>query len=259
MATRLNKNHAGKVLYLYGITKAPARNAPEVAGIDGSAAVERIPCAGLVCWISRVSNSEFADNLSTNMENLEWLAAVSVRHQRVVSAIAQRHDILPTRFGTVFLSEDSLAEDVRARKRGLERDLKRVTGSDEWGIKVFRLHSRTEAAIEASSGKAYLQKKAALLRSRESKSQNGEIGDLAEALKSISGEMAYGGAVSEGQRGLQWQASVLLRRSNRKRLEAVIRKFAQQWQGIRRIECSGPWPPYSFVSRTEKNSTRATQ
>jgi hypothetical protein len=28
----------------------------------------------------------------------------------------------------------------------------------------------------------------------------------------------------------------------------VLRKYAQQWGEERSIECTGPWPPYSFVS-----------
>jgi hypothetical protein len=31
----------------------------------------------------------------------------------------------------------------------------------------------------------------------------------------------------------------------------VLEKFANQWTRERRIECTGPWPPYSFVSRPD--------
>src|SRR5438309_6269789 len=78
-----------KVLYLYGITKS-SEPVPQVLGVDDVAKIEPIPCAGLVCWISRVPHSDFAENLAKNIENLDWLAAMSVRHQRAVSAISDR-------------------------------------------------------------------------------------------------------------------------------------------------------------------------
>ena len=31
------------------------------------------------------------------------------------------------------------------------------------------------------------------------------------------------------------------------KLEAALKKYAGSWKDERRIDCSGPWPPYSFV------------
>src|SRR5207253_1763735 len=71
------------------------------------------------------------------LEDLDWLAVVSVRHQRAVAAIAESRDTLPARLGTVFLSEASLEADIRKRKAALDADLRRIAGTHEWGIKVF--------------------------------------------------------------------------------------------------------------------------
>jgi len=130
---------AGQVLYLYGVSQRPKDAVPEVAaeGIDGAAAVEAVAYQGYLCWVSRVSRAEFADRLREQMENLEWLASAGLRHQRAVSAIAERFTILPARFGTVFLSEGSLAQHLRDHKKNMPRVFKRLAGADEWGIKVF--------------------------------------------------------------------------------------------------------------------------
>src|SRR5438105_11931966 len=137
MATRVTRKNSDTVLYIYGISKAPAIYIPGLVGVDASAPVQSVSLSGLVAWVSPVAKSDFADSLARNMENLDWLAAVSVRHQRVVSAIAQQQPILPARFGTVFLYEDSLKSHLQERKRTLESDLKRIDGADEWGVKVF--------------------------------------------------------------------------------------------------------------------------
>lgn len=241
-----------KVVYLYGITEKEIALA-KVAGVDGSSPVETIECAGQVCWISRVSRKEFADNLSANMENLDWLAEVSVQHQRVVSAIAQETEILPARFGTVFLSEASLQADVRKKKRILKRDFEKVRGSDEFGVKVFGVSPKAEPPeVVSGSGKDYLKAKAALLRrAPKNKISDSVFQEFLSELQRVAVATAEVGKISAGQRGLQWQTSILLRRADRKKFNAILRKYSRQWTGERQIECTGPWPPYSFVSRAD--------
>ena len=74
-----------RALYLYAISQVPQTAAPAIAaeGIDGVAPVEAMRCAGYLCWISRVDKTEFADELTDRMQDLEWLAAAGVRHQRM--------------------------------------------------------------------------------------------------------------------------------------------------------------------------------
>ncbi len=241
------------VLYLYGITKERSGGHIKAVGVDGCASIEPYECAGLTCWISRVGRSDFADNLAQNMDNLEWLAAAGVRHQRVVSAIAEETEILPARFGTVFLSGESLQAHVRARKRTLESDFQRIKVADEWGVKVFSLPAKVELPpSESRTGKDYLKAKAAWLQrrpARQRKDRDPELEEFAEELKALAVSSAEGGKISSGQRGLEWHGSFLLKRTNRPKFEAVLKKYSKQWTETRRIEATGPWPPYSFVTR----------
>jgi len=251
MGTGVNSK-ADTVIYLYGITQQELP-AIKATGVDGSAAIEDLQASGLICWISRVSRIEFADNLPQHMENLDWLAAAGVRHQRVVSAIAEQTEILPARFGTVFLTESSLKADVQKRKRTLESDFERIKDADEWGVKVFTLPAKVELPPgELSSGKDYLKAKAAILQRRPSKPKQAdpELGAFARQLKQLAVDSEEGGKISSGQRGLEWQSSLLLKRADRKRFEELLRKFSKQWVESRRIEATGPWPPYSFVSKS---------
>lgn len=245
------KAEADTVLYLYGVTKNPEQ-APQTPGVDDVARIESINCAGLVCWISRVSRAEFADNLAKNIENLDWLAPMSVRHQRAVAAIAKTVEILPARFGTVFLDESSLGANIKSRKAELEQDFRRIQGSEEWGVKVFALPIQTAPLpSKVRSGKEYLEAKSALRkRVNVDRGSDEKIAPLADALKKISIATAEGGSISGGRRDLQFQMSLLLRRRDRKKLEDLLANFSRQWKGTHKIECTGPWPPYSFVSRS---------
>jgi gas vesicle protein GvpL/GvpF len=40
---------------------------------------------------------------------------------------------------------------------------------------------------------------------------------------------------------------LLVRRNRREKLRAVLEKFGKRWEGRRRIECTGPWPPFAFA------------
>ena len=258
MATRVKRPVSSPqlrtVIYLYGVTGKPARLS-SLTGVDDHASVEPMDCAGLTCWISRVPQLEYADNLAKNMENLDWLSEAGVRHQRVVSAIAAASDTLPARFGTVFMDASSLEADIRKRKKILIQDLRRIHGCEEWGVKVFAVQPKINVPTgKPKTGKDYLQIKAALLRRSGSGDGVGVSGDefeaFSEALGRISVATEVGGRISGGQRGLQWQSSLLIKRAHKKKIEAILKKYSIRWADSAKIECTGPWPPYSFVSRS---------
>ncbi len=248
MATSLKRSESPTVVYLYGVTAKSVKGLA-LTGVDGKAAVEPIARDGLVCWVSHVPQMEFADNLAKNMENLDWLSEAGVRHQRVVSAIAEVADILPARFGTVFLNPSTLKADLRKRKELLAADLRKIHGCDEWGVKVFAVSPKLEVPTKKpTSGRDYLKTKAALLRRPSVGIATKDLEAFSSSLRRISRGIADGGRISGGQRGLQWQSSILLKRGDRKKLEAVLKTYSRKWLDSGKIECTGPWPPYSFAS-----------
>ncbi len=241
---------ADRVLYLYAISQLPDRGAPPVTAeaIDGLAVVEAFRCNDYICWISRVSKDDYATHLTERMEDLEWLATAGLRHQRLVAEISGKAQTLPARFGTVFLSEESLEQHVQGREPALREMFARVADADEWGIKIFAIAKpKPEAVREASSGADYLKRKAELLQPRVRQKLDEDVRELIAALTKLAAATSPGGKASAGQPGLLWHGSFLIRRKDRKKLDALLKKYAAKWQNSRRIDCSGPWPPYSFV------------
>jgi hypothetical protein len=246
-ASAENALSPGQALYLYCITAADApRPKLQAEGIDGNAAVEAREFNSFLCWVSRVSRAEFADSLSERMQDLEWLSAAGVRHQRVVAELARNNTALPARFGTIFLTEKSLAEDVARRKTELKSALQRISGADEWGIKIFRVAEPVRAAVPGETGSAYLERKAKAMQPRE-RTVAEEVRQFAESLGAIVREVAPGGSITQGQPALEWQTSILLPRTSKPKFDAAIQRFARDQQHKYRIEVTGPWPPYSFV------------
>jgi hypothetical protein len=253
MANPNRKIEPQSALYLYGISRGPEKPAKKPAkigspGIDGVHEVRAIECGDFICWVSEVDHASFAQAVERNMENLDWLALHSVRHQQVVGEVAAAMVMVPARFGTVFSGEPALVKDVLGKKTALEKVFNRITDADEWGVKVFaEMTARPVETTEAKSGKEYLQQKAAQIKKRPDRSDP-ELQEMATALAKIATDSAPSGKVSGTQPNLLWQATYLVPRKQRKQWESVLGDFVQRWDGRRRIEVNGPWPPYSFVS-----------
>ena len=254
LAKPLPRAHGvAKVLHLYGLTQAPGPSAESlrnVKGVDGAAPIEAIACGSVISWVSRVPGADFAHNLAENMQNLDWLAAATTRHQEVVSAIAQTTDILPARFGIEFRNERSLRSHVESRQAALKVDFERIRDKQEWGVKVFVLPTEPKAGKKVRTGKEYLEAKSAQLR-RAPAGGGAELLDFAKALRSIAADLADGGKFAAARRDLEFHKTILLRRAHRAKLEKLIQSYSRKWKGKKRIECTGPWPPFSFVSQPE--------
>lgn len=243
-----------EALYLYGVSRATGKKAGKAPGrisspgIDGVSAVKAIPSGDFVCWVSDVDHATFAEAMERNMENLEWLALHGVRHQQVVGEVAAQAPIIPARFGTIFSSEEALLKNVLGRSGALAKVFERVADADEWGVKVFAEKTAKPMAVStARSGKEYLQQKASQIKPRQQRSDP-ELQELAAALGEVATDSAPSGKVSGAQPNLLWQATFLVARGRRKQWERVLNEYVERWDGLRRIEVNGPWPPYSFVS-----------
>lgn len=250
MAGKLTPKKGENLLYLYGITKAAPSRIPRIPGVSPASCVEPHEFSGLMCWISRVGESEFGDELARNMENLDWLSEKGVAHQTAVTSITKLADILPARFGTVFLTEGSLHADIKRRKRDILADFERIEGHDEWGVKVFVAPRKAlTSASGGSTGKDYLQAKSQMLRRKTPGKADQEIERFDSEVRSIAVDTAAAGKIGSGRRDLVYQISLLVKRTDQKRFEALLRRFSVEWKDEKIIECTGPWPAYSFVSR----------
>lgn len=238
-------------LYLYGISVASSPKASKIAssGIDGDHRVEAAACGEFTCWVSAVDPASFSQEINRNMENLDWLALHSVRHQQVVAEIAASATIIPARFGTVFSTRQALMKNIQGRSSALKKVFARIANADEWGVKLIAEQRQPQPApLKARSGKEYLKQKAT--RFKKPPDLSG-VKEFVAALEKIATDSAPTGKISGVQPGLLWQATFLVPRGRRKEWDRVLKAFVKQWSGSRRIEINGPWPPYSFVSDAE--------
>jgi len=234
------------LFYFYGITQGPARGPKEAPCVDGRGRLRTELVDGLSVWFSEVDSGTFGDHLSERLEDLEWLAGAGVRHQQTIAAIAAIASVVPARFGTVFQTLQSLRDHVSETTPEAREKLDKVADADEWGIKVFRRTTPTPKPPSAVSGTDYLLQKASL-RKQAGGQLAADIEQFARDLSNAAAASSAVGKVSDAQARLEWQATFLVKRARKASWDAVLQRYAQQWQESREIVCTGPWPPYSFV------------
>src|SRR5438270_2608837 len=217
------------LFYFYGITQAPARHPKKAPCVDGSGRLKTELVDGLAVWFSEVDSGTFGDRLSEHLEDLEWLAAAGVKHQETIAAIAAIASIVPARFGTVFQTLQSLRDHVRETMPEIRDILGKIADADEWGVKVFRRAAPALKTPSAVSGTDYLQQKASL-RKQAGAQFAADIEQFASDLSSAAAASSAVGKVSGTQARLEWQATFLVKRARKAAWDAVLRRYAQQWQ-----------------------------
>ncbi|MFI6229917.1 GvpL/GvpF family gas vesicle protein [Micromonospora echinospora] len=268
--------------WLHGIV--PASVAGALAPVAGLAEtpVRVVRRSGLAAVFSAVPLDEYGEQpLRRNLEDLVWLERTARAHHRVVDVLARTGPVVPARLATVHTDERRLAVLLHDRRADLTATLARLAGHQEWGVKGYVLPggpaladggatspgkaaggagnvavdvggAGTPAAGGTGAGAAYLRRRRAQLRARETGQQAAAqsaaavhtelAGHAAEArrhtpqdsrLSGASHPMALNGAYLVPVEGLAG-------------FRAVVAALATRHPALR-LELTGPWPPYSFI------------
>ncbi|MBO3746919.1 GvpL/GvpF family gas vesicle protein [Streptosporangiaceae bacterium NEAU-GS5] len=245
--------------YLYAV--AMERDSAATQGLTGVAgrAVQAIPHAGLVAYVSAVPLTEFGEEpLRQSLEDLDWLGETARAHHRVVAAVAAKAPIAPVRLVTIYNDEAQVRTLLERRHEAFMEVLAQIADRQEWGVKVYVPppddRPAQESAAGGGPGAAYLKKRQAGLHNREEAWRRAiaraelihkTLESLAEASHlhrpqdpQLSGRedwMVLNGAyLVDEERGQEFGQVV-----ERLRGEGVD------------LELTGPWAPYSFTTSVE--------
>jgi hypothetical protein len=196
------------------------------------------------------------DQLDERLRDMDWVAQVAVRHERIVEHIAACAGVtvVPMKLFTLFSSDERAVAALRRNRRALSRVFARVQGCQEWGVRIFPQASETSLAgrppVRPPTGTAFLTaKKQARERALERGRQAAEV-----ALTSVAALSALAQSVTDREvpasaafRPLV-DTAFLVSTADRKRfLQAARRSALECRRGGASLQISGPWPPYSFV------------
>jgi hypothetical protein len=249
-------------------------------GIDPDSLAYALPHRLLQALVSRVKLAEFgAEGLRENLDKLPWVAEKVLAHQRVLQTALASGAVLPLKFCTIFTSEACLEEALVAQYDDFLRDLARLEGKSEWGVKVFcdgaRLTARAGEASEMvreleeqAAGKAqgaayFVRKKLEQVRAAEAE----RISDACavashDRLARVAEDAALNGLHDRALTGREEQmilnGAYLVAEESLPAFERELEDVAEEWGGLGFLyELTGRWPAYNFVTVGVEEAARA--
>lgn len=256
-------------LYLFCFARADLVGELEGTGVDGHHplfVLRGSPDLGAV--VSEVRLEDFCGPVAElRMQELAWVGPRAFRHEAVVEQVMRHSPVLPARFGTLFSSQESLAEFLATHRKTISQFLERVADQEEWSIKGLLDRKQALQALMSGSLAAQQVQLAALppgtryfqeqrIRSAAEKELSRWLNETCRQVASDMRKQASDfrecqvvprePPESGTEVVLNW--AFLLPRSAttafRLRIDRVNETHATP--GLV-FELSGPWPPYRFV------------
>lgn len=193
------------------------------------------------------------DALQQELQDIEAISRHALAHAAVIEFVFRRAPVIPLKLFTLFSNDETAREHVRGRLPALRRMFAALRGLEEWGVRIFAGEAQADAARTLDSGRDYLQVKKRLHEQTMTPSR-ATIRSTNSALRSL-GRMASKtrkeAFPAPGQgRPYIVGASFLVKVKRRGAWKAHAEKVgAALAAGGHRLDISGPWPPYHFVSK----------
>jgi hypothetical protein len=260
--------------YLYGISRANELQGDDLRCEQAAGDVpplELVVAGRVAAIVRKVDLDDFDVERFPGPEEAErWLQSLATAHNSVIAGIHQSRPILPARLASLYASGAELREALAASQDTLLAQLDLVDGCDEWAVHV---HANTERLDElaaadagirglqtelagATPGRAYfLQKKldeahrvalraAAALLTHVVELR---LGRFARAIHLDRTGQTPPNTAEESEIA---RLTCLVSRDQRASFHADAQ--ALQRDERLRLELTGPWPPYSFVTLQEE-------
>jgi hypothetical protein len=158
-------------------------------------------------------------------------------HERLLEALMADRAVLPMRYGTVLADESQLRRVLAERSKEFSRLLHTVRGRVELALRMLPPESEGVADEQARSGREYME--ARVRRRREGE----EAIALLRPLDRIADACRTPGTAADGVA----RRSYLVERERVEHFTALVQQLQAAHADLR-MTCTGPWPPYSFVS-----------
>lgn len=242
-------------LYMYAITDRPDQPLPDQAGLDDARLAQ-------IVWrdIAAVVSAYDGSHLSTSPDEL-W------RHEDVLESLMRDRTALPVRFGTLPASRQHVGDMLSRAYPGLVQDIERVRDHVEIGMRFLMTvepkpetdvsdgapsaaWSNEQLASEMGPGSAYLRRKLAHERGLRNR-QHAWLTIVRDICRLIADHASASRLDDDpdDRRGIS--AAFLVLRDRIARFREVVGEAAHAHPELALL-CTGPWPPYSFVTAGER-------
>jgi hypothetical protein len=240
-------------------------------GIDSAYPVYALPYQTIQAVVSEVSLQEFGQEaLEANLNDIKWVEAKVLAHQRILETVLASHTLVPMRFCTIYNSESRVQEMLAQHYDDFVETLARLEGKQEWGVKVYcdgeilaqrvgetsdRVKELKAEMEQKSSGAAYFLKK----KMDEAIAEEVErISDqyaqhIHDRLSSHAEEAVINPLQSKELTGRKeamiLNGAYLVPEEQLAAFRTELENLSEEYSDFGFIcEMTGPWPPYNFVS-----------
>ncbi|MEO6237991.1 MAG: GvpL/GvpF family gas vesicle protein, partial [Vicinamibacterales bacterium] len=196
------------------------------------------------------------DVLEPRLRDLEWVSEAAIAHEAVVEHFARATGaVVPAKLFTMFSSRKRALDEIGDRRASIERAMKHISGSEEWGVRVSRIRQTppVQAGLPSrpASGAAFLAaRKSARDASASLRASAGAAADdaflrLGRHAKDVRRREAR---QEPGANPPILEAAFLVPARARARFTAEARRQVAACQAAgAELTLTGPWPAYNFI------------
>jgi Gas vesicle synthesis protein GvpL/GvpF len=262
--------HARDLVYVYGIVPATFDLTGAPAGLDDApvSLVKRGDTAALTSHVA--SETYAAETIEQRSGDVSWLSPRAQAHDRVLTWAQERDVVLPLPIFSMWGSDESVAKSLETQRKRIASLLQRVSGADEFGLRVHRRDQELLASIDtldadaarlraeaqaASPGQRYLLERKLAEHSKGAVRAAAQrmAREIFEQLRALSRDAIARPLTPD--RARVDEASMVLNGAflvERRKLDAFRAAVAAAMRdyGARGLafDFTGPWPPYNFVA-----------
>ncbi|MEA2750918.1 MAG: hypothetical protein QOI41_5061 [Myxococcales bacterium] len=260
--------------YVYCVVKGDAKRAVAGAkrgkrgeGLEAAGAPRTIDVGdGYHVVVSDVPLSLYsAEAIEAKLHDLEWVGAAASAHETVVESAGASGTVVPMKLFTIFSSDDRAADHVRKMKKSLDKVVAKISGCEEWGLRILFDEAGAAKAKEKLaakrpkapvSGTSFLLRKKATeeTRRRLTSEAKHEVDDLFVRLEKTAKRAVRRPPPNRALAGqVLLDAVFLVPEKRTKQFKTTVATHAKELadQGYH-VTLSGPWPAYSFIGGDEE-------
>jgi hypothetical protein len=215
--------------------------------------------------VQSVPLSEYGEQpLARGLQNLDWVGARAIAHERVTDAFLSAPALLPMQLFTLFTSDGRVTEHVRGDRARVQRILKRIAKKVEFGLRltyadpkglrgsVAKRTRRGAGLAGPRSGTAYLERKRDIVDVNRTR-----VVDARKTADRVYKVLSKKAAASQRRTSLEraapgsrllLDAAFLVPAAKTGTFKSAVRQHTRDLRGAGvEMLLTGPWPPYNFI------------
>jgi hypothetical protein len=259
------------LIYVYCLSDSQ----PELTHYKEVEGLKSLRFDDLFAVIKYVSEIDFSEeNFQKHLSDISWLENNAREHVEVITRIMENHSVIPFKFGTIFQEETGLKKFVADYAESLTENFLHIGGREEWAVKIYcdrnslsdKIDELSEEAasleiqiMASSPGKAYLlkRKKDDLIENEMDRICKKYGQEYFDELNSLSEANRLNNLLPKEFTGREdtmiLNATFLISKSKVANFKNTVDRLGKKDENFGfLLECTGPWPPFSFIYIKEK-------